>query len=62
MPRVYDLHRGVNKITVKIGLDAFVYERSRGQLRPPLRVVSVIVTDDCSAILSIVDVRKNVSA
>jgi hypothetical protein len=52
----------MNKITVKIGLDAFVYERSRGQTRPPLRVVSVVVADDCSAILSIVNVRKDVSA
>lgn len=62
MPRVYGLHRGVNKVTVKIDLDSFVYERSRGQPRPPLGVVSVVVADDCSAILSIVNVRKNVSA
>ena len=62
MPKVHNLHRGVNKTTVKIDLNSFVYERSRGQPRPPLRVVSVVVSNDCSTALSIVDVRKNVSA
>jgi len=61
-PKIQDLHRGVDKAAVKIGLNAFIDECSGGQPRPPFRVVPMVVSDDCSAFPSVVDVRKNVSA
>jgi hypothetical protein len=57
-----DLHRSVNKTPVKIGLESSIEERGGGQPRPPLRVVPMVVSDNDSAIPSIVDVLENISA
>lgn len=51
-----DLHRSVNKAAVKICYNSFIDERSRSQPGPPLRVVPMVVSDDRSAISSVVDV------
>jgi hypothetical protein len=57
-----DLHRSVNQVAVKIGLDSFIEERSRSQQRPSFRVVPMIVSNDCSTIPSVVNMLEDVSA
>lgn len=51
----------MNKFAVKIGLDSLIEKRSRSQLRPPFRVVPMIVSNNCSSMPSVVNVLENVS-
>jgi len=51
----------VNKAAIEIGLDSFIDERRCSQPRPPLRVVPMVISNDSSAILSVLDVLENIS-
>jgi hypothetical protein len=52
----------MDQIAVKIGLDSFIEERKRSQQRPPLRVVPVVVSNNCSTIPGVVNMLENISA
>ena len=63
MPKkLHDLHRSMNEVAVKIGLDTFIEERSRSQPCPPFRIVPMVVSNNCSTIPSVVNMLENVSA
>ncbi len=59
---LHDLHRSMNEVAVKIGLDSFIEERSRSQPCPPFRIVPMVVSNNCSTIPSVVNMLENVSA
>ncbi len=61
-PELHDLHRSMNEVAVKVGLNSFIEKRSRGEPRPSFRVMPMIVSNDCSTIPSVVNMLEGVSA
>jgi hypothetical protein len=59
---LHDLHRSMNEVAVKIGLDSLIEERSRSQPCPPFRIMPMVVSNNCATIPSVVNMLENVSA